>query len=198
MSIGRYKIVFFPMIRLLHKLFIPCILIGLTTSTVSAGQSDSTDTTITASTARPIEEITVVGQKSLARLRLRIDEKEAEIYNFFNANNSSSRMDIICTKRRPTGTHLLKKECEPRFLKQLRVEKTRDGRMGIGAGYNQRDLVGWSAQDFENLQNEMLALMASNKEFARYLATLVELTENYETNYKAIFGRGSGDFGVRF
>ncbi|MGY8785793.1 MAG: hypothetical protein ACKVIB_10365 [Pseudomonadales bacterium] len=176
------------MIRLLHKLFIPCILIGLTTSTVSAEQSDSTGTTITASTPRPIEEITVVGQKSLARLRLRIDEKEAEIYNFFNANNSSPRMDIICTKRRPTGTHLLKRECEPRFLKQLRVEKTRDGRMGIGAGYNQLDLVGWSAQDFENLQNEMLALIASSNDFSRQLATLVELTENYETHYKTIFG----------
>ena len=73
---------FFPMIRLLHKLFISCILIGLTISTVSAEESDSTDTTITASTPRPIEEITVVGQQSLACLRLCIDEKEAEIYNF--------------------------------------------------------------------------------------------------------------------
>ena len=59
--------------------------------------------------------------------------------------------------------------------------------MGIRAGYNQLDLVRRSAQDFENLQNEMLALMASNKEFARYLADLVDLTENYETHYKAIF-----------
>ena len=173
--------------RFLQILCIPCILMGLTATVVFAQELDSTDMKNTASVERPIEEITVVGQQSLTRLRLRMDEKEAEIYNLFNANNSSPRMDIICTKRRPTGTHLLKKECEPRFLKQLRVEKTRDGRMGIGAGYNQRDLVGWSAQDFENLQNEMLALMALNKEFARYLADLVDLTENYETHYKAIF-----------
>ena len=177
------------MVRLLHSLFIPCILIGLTTTVVSAQEPDSTDTANTASTPRPIEEITVVGQKSLARLRLRIDEKEAEIYNFFNANNSSRRMDIICTKRRPTGTHLLKRECEPRFLKQLRVEKTRDGRMGIGTGYNQLDLVGWSEQDFENLQNEMLAMMALNNEFARHLADLVDLTDNYNTHRKAMFGQ---------
>ena len=133
----------------------------------------------------PIEEITVVGQKSLARLRLRISEKETEIYNFFNANNSSPRLDIICIKRKPTGTHLLIRECEPRFLKQLRVEKTRDLRMGIGAGYNKLDLVRWSAQDFEKLQNEMNELMASSNEFARLLTALVELTENYETQRKA-------------
>ena len=153
---------------------------------VFAQELDSPDTKNTASVERPIEEITVVGQQSLTRLRLRMDEKEAEIYNFFNANNSSRRMDIICTKRRPTGTYMLKRECEPRFLKQLRVEKARDARMGIGVGYSQLDLVGLSAQDFKNLQNEILALMASNKEFARYLADLVDLTENYETHSKAM------------
>ena len=172
--------------RFLQILCIPCILMGLTATVVFAQELDSTDMKNTASVERPIEEITVVGQQSLTRLRLRMDEKEAEIYNLFNANNSSRRMDIICTKRRPPGTYMLKRECEPRFLKQLRVEKARDARMGIGVGYSQLDLVGLSAQDFKNLQNEILALMASNKEFARYLADLVDLTENYETNSKAM------------
>ena len=172
--------------RFLQILCIPCIFMGLTATVVFAQELDSTDMKNTASVERPIEEITVVGQQSLTRLRLRMDEKEAEIYNLFNANNSSRRMDIICTKRRPTGTYMLKRECEPRFLKQLRVEKARDARMGIGVGYSQLDLVGLSAQDFKNLQNEILALMASNKEFARYLADLVDLTENYETNSKAM------------
>ena len=168
------------MIRFLHKSSIPCILIGLMTSIVSAQVSDSIDTKITASAPRPIEGITVIGQQSFANLRLRISEKETEIYNFFNSNNSSPRLDIICTKRTPTGTHLLIRECEPRFLKQLRVEKTRDLRMGIGAGYNQLNLVRWSAQDFEKLQNEMNELMASSNEFARLLTALSELNENYE------------------
>ena len=45
--------------------------------------------------------------------------------------------------------------------------------MGIGAGYNKLDLVRWSAQDFEKLQNEM-------NEFARLLTALSQLNENYE------------------
>ena len=52
--------------------------------------------------------------------------------------------------------------------------------MGIGAGYNQRDLVRWSAQDFEKLQNEINELMASSNEFARLLTALSQLNENYE------------------
>lgn len=163
-------------------------LAGSIISASLAQEPEATETTETGIKAIPIEEITVIGQKSLARLRLRITEKENEIYNFFNAQNSSDRMDIICSKRRPTGTHILQRECEPRFLKALRVEKTRDARMGIGVDFNQYDLVGLSRQDFERLENEMLALMASNKAFADSLADLVDLTENLKAHRQAIFG----------
>ena len=175
----------------LHAALIFSFLAGSAISASLAQEPEATETTETIETglqARPIEEITVVGQKSLARLRLRITEKETEIYNFFNAQNSSDRMDIICSKRRPTGTNMLQRQCEPRFLKALRVEKTRDGRMGIGVDFNQYDLVGLSRQDFEKLQNEMLALMASNKAFADILADLVDLTENLAAQRQAIFG----------
>ena len=175
----------------LHAALIFSFLAGSAISASLAQEPEATETTETIETgiqARPIEGITVVGQKSLARLRLRITEKETEIYNFFNAQNSSDRMDIICSKRRPTGTNMLQRQCEPRFLKALRVEKTRDGRMGIGVDFNQYDLVGLSRQDFEKLQNEMLALMASNKAFADILADLVDLTENLAAQRQAIFG----------
>jgi len=175
----------------LHAALIFSFLAGSAISASLAQEPEATETTETTATgieARPIEEITVIGQKSLARLRLRITEKETEIYNFFNAQNSSDRMDIICSKRRPTGTNILQRQCEPRFLKALRVEKTRDARMGIGVDFNQYDLVGLSRQDFEKLQNEMLALMASNKAFADILADLVDLTENLAAQRQAIFG----------
>ena len=170
--------------RLLRSLLIFCFLIGPSNTASSAQESGATGTT---ATPGPIEEITVIGQRSLARLRLRIIEKEEEIYSFFNAQNTSDRLDIICTRRRPTGTYIKKRECEPRFLKSLRVEKTRDARTGIGVWFDQYDLVRWSAQDFEKLQNEMLALMASNKEFAENVADLVDLTENYEAHREAMF-----------
>ena len=82
----------------------------------------------------------------------------------------------------------MKRECEPRFLRNLRVEKTRDQIMGIGVSFTQRDLVGLSAQDFENLQNEMLSLMSTIPEFSDALADLVDLSEDYEAQRKALFG----------
>ena len=171
----------------LHAALIFSVLAGSAISAALAQEPEATETTVSGIKARPIEEITVIGQKSLARLHLRITEKENEIHDFFNAQNSSDRMDIICSKRRPTGTNILQRQCEPRFLKALRVEKTRDARMGIGVDFNQYDLVGLSRQDFEKLENEMLALMASNKEFADSLADLVDLTENLAAHQQAIF-----------
>jgi len=163
------------------------LLLGLVSFNVSSQETESSNE-VTPST-RPIEEISVIGQRTLSRLHLLITEKEDEIFAFFNANNSSDRMDIICTKRRPTGTNRLLRECEPRFMKNLRVEKTRDQRFGIGAPiFSQVDLVGLSEQDFENLQNEMLSLMSTNPEFSDALADLVDLSEDYEAQRKALFG----------
>ena len=159
--------------------------LGIVSSDVFSQETESSDE-VTPS-IRPIEEISVTGQRSLSRLRLRVREKENEIYAFFNDNNSSDRFDIICTNRRPTGTYIMKRECEPKFLKNLRVEKTRDQIMGIGVSFTQRDLVGLSAQDFENLQNEMLSLIATNPEFAEKMAALVYLSEDYEAQRKAMF-----------
>ena len=162
------------------------LLLAIVNFNVSSQETESSDE-VTVSD-RPIEEISIVGQRSLSRLRLRVRETENEIYAFFNDNNSSDRFDIICTNRRPTGTYIMKRECEPRFLKNLRVEKTRDQIMGIGVSFTQRDLVGLSAQDFENLQNEMLSLMSTNPEFSDALADLVDLSANYEAQREALFG----------
>lgn len=173
------------MSRFLYAILAFFLLIGLANTSVSAQEADSSAAVVP--TPKPIEEISVIGQRSLARLRLRIFEKEEEIFGFFNANNSSDRMDIICSTRRPTGTNMRKRECEPKFIKDLRVEKTRDARMGIGVGFTHGDLVGLAAQDYEKLQNEMLSLMSANKEFSDALADLVDLTENYEAHRQAVF-----------
>lgn len=162
----------------LHLLLSLFCLARVTTSAMA--QVPDADIAKSTSSNRAIEEITVLGEQSVSRLRLRIEKTQDEIYAFFNANNSSNRMDIVCTRRRPTGSNLLIRECEPRFLKELRVLKTRESRIGIGVGFTQDDLVGWSAQDYEKLQEEMLVLMTKHKEFSEKMADLADLTKDHE------------------
>jgi len=136
---------------------------------------------------RAIEEITVIGQQSLFRLRRRIVEKEEEIFAFFNANNNSDRMDIICDKRAQTGTHISRRVCEPRFFKDLRSDMARGFRRGFNTFYSHRDLVYEAEPDFEKLQNEMLSVMTVNSDFAEMLVDLVDLSDNYKAHQAEIF-----------
>jgi hypothetical protein len=180
--------------RLLTLTLALLFLIEVSTTIAFAQQSDSTDSAIVSGTpkippsATQIEEITVIGIQSLNNMRARIEYVEDEIYTFFNANNSSNRMDIVCSKRRPTGTNMLKRECEPRFLVEMRVLKTREAQIGIGVDFNQEDLVGWSRADFEVLQSEMLDLIAKHPEFSDKLAQLSDLVEDYAAKAKEVIG----------
>ena len=154
---------------------------------LEVAEKNSVGTVRPISRSRPIEEITVVGQQSLFRLRRRIVEKEDEIFAFFNDNNSSNRMDILCGNRASTGTYIPRRVCEPRFFKELRSFQARGYRQGFNQFYSQQDLLFESQGDFDKLQNEMTALMAENKEFASKLADLVDLTENYEAHRNEMF-----------
>jgi len=131
---------------------------------------------------RRIEEITVVGQQSLARFNRLIVEKQDQIFAFFNENNSSDKFDIICKREKKIGSHITYRVCEPKFLRVLRVEKTRDARMGFGMYLNQRELVEEAGQEYEQLQNEMTEMMRTHKEYSDALADLTDLSENYESH----------------
>jgi hypothetical protein len=139
--------------------------------------------------SRPIEEITVVGQKSLARLGRLVVDKQEEIFAFFNENNSSDKFDIICKRRAATGTYIKERVCEPRFLSEFRGQKAREARMGFGLYYNQRELVELSGEEFEQLQNEMTEMMLTHKEYSDALADLADLSENYESQRVEYFSK---------
>jgi hypothetical protein len=137
--------------------------------------------------ARPIEEITVIGQQSLFRLRQRVIEKEEDIFEFFNANNSSNQMDIICNRRAPIGSQITRRLCEPRFFKNLRSEKTRGELAGFNVFYTHGDLMFEAEPDFEKLQNELLSTMLTNRNFAEMLGDLADLSDNYKAHREELF-----------
>lgn len=179
---------------LIRKLLIPAALltallgnmpvaIGQTDTEAGGGEQASEPT-------RPPEQITVLGQRSLRQLRMRIEDKQAEIFDYFNANNSSDRFDILCDRRRITGSHIRIRECEPRFLKNLRVDRTRQYRMGINTNPGHRELVELAAEDYAHLQAEMQRLMRDHPPFAEDLAGLAVLQQEFESAQAALSGAG--------
>ena len=73
-----------------------------------------------------IEEIIVIGQLSRSAVRSQIIRVEADVYNFYNANNGNEKLDIICREVTLTGTRIPQRVCEPVFLTEARNREISD------------------------------------------------------------------------
>ena len=60
-------------------------------------------------------------------------------------------------------------------------------RRGFNSFYSRRDLIYEAEPDFEKLQNEMLSVMVTNKDFAEMLVDLVDLSDNYGAHRAVLF-----------
>jgi len=69
-----------------------------------------------ASKDQAIDNIVVVGQKSLAELRREVVKAEEGFYSVFNELNDEKDYDVRCFYESPTGSHLKNHVCRARFV----------------------------------------------------------------------------------
>ena len=89
---------------------------------------------------RPIEEIQVLGSRTLYSIRMEIVDEENKIFSMFNELNSDDDFDILCDNIAPTGSHIKQRVCEPRFVTETRARMAQDFMLGIGALNESSDL----------------------------------------------------------
>jgi hypothetical protein len=63
----------------------------------------------------PIDEITVLGQRTLRTLRLEVQAARERVYDLFNSLNSDDEFDIHCRNVPRTGTRIPQRVCRPQF-----------------------------------------------------------------------------------
>ena len=97
-------------------------------------ETDSLNATssIPQASGRPIEEIQVLGTRTLYSIRMEIVDEENKIFSMFNELNSDDRFDIFCDNIAPTGSHIKQRVCEPRFVTDMRARMAQDYLRGIG------------------------------------------------------------------
>lgn len=120
--------------------------------------------------SEPIEEIVVVGEKSLTKLRLELYKAEDNAYALFNAINSNDDFDIRCYREAPIGSRVLRRICKPNYEREATAEEARDFLLGI------RGSPPWGAIELKNkrLREEMEALVVANPEFFKALNKVAE------------------------
>ncbi len=130
--------------------------------------------------SQPIEEIVVRYQRNFFRLKRDIVQAEENIFQLFNENNSSDKMDIICKKRKHTFSHILRRVCEPVFLSEMRTRNAISARMGFTLFFNNFDLLAEVGAEMDQLQAEIVDMIDSNEAYSAALANYAELVQNYD------------------
>ena len=146
-------------------------------------ETDSLNTTssIPQASGRPIEEIQVLGTRTLYSIRMEIVDEENKIFSMFNELNSDDRFDIFCDNIAPTGSHIKQRVCEPRFVTETRAQMTQDYVRGIGMLVGSSDLEVETAMEREELEKEHLRIAVEHPEYLEMLTELTNLRDTLES-----------------
>ena len=146
-------------------------------------ETDSLDATssIPQASGRPIEEIQVLGTRTLYSIRMEIVDEENKIFSMFNELNSDDRFDILCDNIAPTGSHIKQRVCEPRFVTDMRARMAQDYLRGIGMLNGSSDLEVETALEREELEKEHLRIAVEHPEYLEMLTELTNLRDTLES-----------------
>ena len=147
---------------------------------VEVETNNSTDNR-TRDSDRPIEEIQVLGSRTLYSIRMEIVDEENKIFSMFNELNSDDDFDILCDNIAPTGSHIRQRVCEPRFVTETRARMAQDFMLGIGALNESSDLGVETKLQQDELEKEHLRITAEYPEYLEMLTKLMNLRATLET-----------------
>ena len=158
------------------RVIFACFLFLLACSSLHAEQSVVDDSDV-------VEEITVIGQRSLRSLRKEIVIAEDKFYNLYNSLNDDKDYDVVCKKMAPIGSHILKRTCLPNFVAQATAEEYKSLVLGIPKAS--------AALKIQQKQNTLLkrmeAITTANPELLEALIELSNSKERYIEERKSRF-----------
>jgi hypothetical protein len=111
-----------------------------------------------ASNDEAIEDIVVIGQKSMAQLRREVYDAEEHFYSLYNDLNEDRDYDVKCFYEKATGTNIKNHVCRARFVSKA---------FSSHAGRNRNDMTRVANQDANP------ALAQKTAKFQEKLETLV-------------------------
>ncbi|NKB32466.1 MAG: hypothetical protein GKR91_05150 [Pseudomonadales bacterium] len=157
--------------------------------------------------ARPIEQIDIVGERSLVGMRYQIRIAESTLYNLFNELNKVEKYHIRCRNIRRTGTYIPTRSCEPKFYKDFRQEAARFGLSEMRSAFNnggfdqaifqrgldllepESELRAQVVGDYEGMQQEMFRIATENEDYLQQLLRVGELKSEYDAARAERFGK---------
>jgi hypothetical protein len=154
----------------------------LTLPMAALGQDEKTSPAATPND-QSMDNIVVVGQKSLADLRRDVFEAEEDFYAIYNKLNDEKDYDVKCFYEQATGTHIKNHVCRARFVSDAFTKHAARNRNDISRVANQ-DADPEFAEKTAKYQEKMETFLASSPEleaaFIRYNTARADYFEQRE------------------
>ena len=109
----------------------------------------------------PIDDIVVVGKKSMSELRRDVFESEEAFYEIYNQLNDEDEYDVRCFYETPTGTRQRNHVCRARFITDAFTAHAARNRMDVTRMANQ-DANPIIAEKSAKFQAKLETLIAAN------------------------------------
>ena len=127
---------------------------------------------------QPMEEITVIAERSRPQLRRELYRVHYEVLDMFNELNTDDDFDMVCKSEARIGSQIKYRVCKSRFHREMESEAYTDyldGNM-VSENRSELDRLYWQ-------QRELMADLANkHPEFLALLRQRLELRKEYEQN----------------
>jgi hypothetical protein len=169
-------------LRKARQVIVANMLLGICLSQVAIAQDDSPEAT---SAPDEIDEIVVLGGRTLTKLRDESTVAEDRFFELYNDLNEDDRYDIICKHRRPVGTRIQVRECKPKFVRDAEIKATRDSlQMADSLADITAQAIRVSREDYEILDEKLKSFTVSSPEMQEALMDYDRLNKRYAEEHE--------------
>ena len=117
---------------------------------------------------RPMDNITVTGEKSRSEMRKDVFEAEESFYSLYNQLNDEDEYEVRCFYETPTGTRIKNHVCRAKFVSDAYSRRAARGRGDNTRIANQSADSEFQAKS-QHFQQKLETLIAENPDLAEAL-----------------------------
>lgn len=138
-----------------------------------------------------VEEITVIGQRTLMALRMQVEVAQDQVHLLFNELNTDDRFDVVCRVDERIFSKIKERKCMTQYAWNAHAEEGRailDQRQGIANADTVSAQI--EIESFEpRLREQMLAAVQKSPELFDAIVRHVQLLEQLTAAKKTYFGK---------
>ncbi|MDD9888778.1 MAG: hypothetical protein OXU66_05940 [Gammaproteobacteria bacterium] len=187
------------------------LILMMAVSTFALAQDEEQTEITEEESDRPIEQIDIVGERSLQSMRFQLRSAEESYYDMFNDLTEVDKYKIRCRTERRTSSHIRVRNCEPRFFIELRQDINRDALLQIRSAFGDEGMDPFAlrrgidrlepdseirallTQDYEGMRQEMFRIAQENEDYLNQLMHISELRAEYEAARQRRFGNNDDE-----